>query len=60
MIMMVSILKTTVDDLNEKFNHINKTIKAMIINQYNMPNLPQDIYQSFNMQQNYINPRPDQ
>ena len=52
--LIYKLLNLNPDDLNEKYNQINKTIKGMIINQYNMPNLPPDIYQSFNMQQNYI------
>ena len=52
--LIYKLLNLNPDDLNDKYNIINKTEKGMIINQYNISNIAQENYQNFNIQQSFF------
>ena len=52
--LIYKVLNLNPDDLNDKYNIINKTEKGMIINQYNISNIAQENYQKFNIHQSFV------
>jgi hypothetical protein len=52
--LIYKVLNLNPDDLNDKYNIINKTEKGMIINQYNISNNVQENYQNFNIHQSFF------
>jgi hypothetical protein len=52
--LIYKVLNLNPDDLNDKYNIINKTEKGMIINQYNISNIAQENYQNFNIHQSFF------